>query len=297
MRTSGTIALIALLLAGCARNVPSGSTEPRFSTPKDAVDALLAACRANDEAKVVAIFGEQAKPIVSTGDPVADRERCAKLVEASQASLRLDPIAPNTVAVVVGPDDWALPIPLVKDGKGWRFDVAAGMQEIRRRRIGANELEAIDACQVYVAAQREYAHRKIAGGAYAQRLVSTPGKRDGLYWASSGAGKDASPLAPIVASIDEAQQSGVWRGYRFRVLTAQGANAQGGARDYLVKGRMTRGFALVAYPAVYGSTGIMTFVVDADGQVFQKDLGERTDATATAMTSYDPDSTWTAVSM
>ncbi len=286
---------IALICCSCARSVPtsSGTGAPTFSTPKDAVDALLAACRAKDEAKVVAVFGEQAKPIVSTGDPVADRERCDKLLAASQASLRLDPIAPNTVAVVVGADDWALPIPLVKAGKGWHFDVAAGMQEIRRRHIGANELEAIDACRVYVAAQKEYAHRRIAGGAYAQRLVSTPGKRDGLYWTSTGTGKDASPLAPAVASLDETQPGGVWRGYRFRVLTAQGSNAPGGARSYVANGRMTKGFALVAYPAVYGSTGIMTFVVDADGTVYQKDLGQQTDATASAMTAYDPDATWT----
>jgi hypothetical protein len=292
MRTLLIIATV-LLVAGCAKRGPMGSsaTEPHFSTPKDAVDALISACQANDEAKVIAIFGEQARPIVSTGDPVADRERCGKLLAASKESLRLDPTAPNTVSVVLGADDWALPIPLVKDGKGWHFDVAAGMAEIRRRRIGANELEAIDACRIYVAAQDEYAKRRIAGGAYAQRIVSTPGKRDGLYWESTKGGKDASPLAPVVASLEE--QSGVWRGYRFRILTAQGGNAPGGARSYVVKGRMTKGFALVAYPAVYGSTGIMTFVVDEDGRVLQKDLGAQTDATAAAMTAYDPDTTWT----
>lgn len=291
MRTLMLIAT-ALLVASCARNAPSSSTAgaPTFASPKAAVDALLAACQANDEAKVIAVFGEQAKPIVSSGDPVADRERCDKLVAASKESLRIDPTGPDTVSLVLGADDWSLPIPLVKGSKGWHFDVAAGVQEIRRRRIGANELEAIDACHVYVAAQKEYAKRRIAGGAYAQRLVSTAGKRDGLYWESSKGGTDASPLAPVVASLGD--QSGAWRGYRFRILTAQGSSAPGGARSYVVGGRMTKGFALVAYPAVYGSTGVMTFVVDEDGRVYQKDLGAQTDATAAAMTAYDPDSTW-----
>ncbi|MCW5890494.1 MAG: DUF2950 domain-containing protein [bacterium] len=292
MRTLPILAAV-VLVAGCATHAPSGARTgaPRFSTPKAAVDALLAACGTNDEAKVVAVFGEQARPVVSTGDPVADRERCDKLLAAAKESLRLDPIAPDTVSVVLGADDWAMPIPLVKEGKGWHFDLAAGMAEIRRRRIGANELEAIDACRIYVAAQDEYAKRRIAGGAYAQRLASTPGKRDGLYWASTKGGRDASPLAPVVASL--ADPSGAWRGYRFRVLAAQGSSAPGGARSYVAGGRMTRGFALVAYPAVYGSTGIMTFVVDAGGRVYQKDLGAQTDAVAAAMTAYDPDPTWT----
>ncbi len=286
----------ALLLSSCARHAPSSKAEPtgeRFATPKAALDALLAACTANDEARVVAIFGEQARPIVSTGDAAADRERCEKLLEASKQSTRIDPTGPDTAQIVVGTDDWALPIPLVKDGKTWHFDVAAGMQEIRRRQIGANELEAIAACHVYVEAQEEYAARRIGGGkSYAQRLVSTPGTKDGLYWESSGK-KDASPLSPLVAEL--AETSGVWRGYRFRILTAQGAGAPGGARDYVVKGRMTGGFALVAFPAVYGSTGIMTFVVGPDGRVYEKDLADKTDAIATTMTTYDPDSTWKLV--
>ncbi|HEV7734647.1 MAG TPA: DUF2950 domain-containing protein [Candidatus Binatia bacterium] len=288
---------VALLLSSCAKHAPGSTaattTGLTFATPKAALDALLAACQANDEAKVIAIFGEEAKPIVSTGDAAADRERCEKLLEASKQSTRLDPTGPETVQIVVGTDDWALPIPLVKAGKAWHFDVAAGMQEIRRRKIGANELEAIAACHVYVEAQEEYAARRIGGGkAYAQRIVSTPGKKDGLYWESTGK-KDASPLSPIVADL--AETSGVWRGYRFRILTAQGADAPGGARDYVAKGKMTGGFALVATPAVYGSTGIMTFVVGPDGRVYEKDLGDKTDATVAAMTAYDPNTTWKLV--
>lgn len=297
------LAAAALLGAGCARKPPAAGptagTAPHFATPQAAVDALLAACRANDEARVVAVFGETARPIVSTGDPAADRERCEKLLEAAGQSTRLDPKGADTVEVVVGSDDWTLPIPLVRDASGWRFDVEAGMHEIARRRIGANEIEAITACHVYVHAQNAYARRGTNGkGVYAQRFVSTSGKKDGLYWPDSN-GKDPSPLAPIAATLGDAAPGthppGVWRGYRFRILTAQGPNAPGGARSYLPGSRMTGGFALVAYPAVYGSSGVMTFIVGADGHVYEKDLGEKTDGIAAGMTAYDPDPSWKRV--
>ena len=296
------VSAAALLLSGCASRGPGShpttTAEEHFSTAKAAVDALLAACRANDEARILAIFGEQARAIVSTGDAAADRERCQKLLEAAQQSTRLDPKGPDTLELVVGADDWAMPIPLVKDKKGWRFDVAEGMQEIRRRRIGADELEAIAACRVYVQAQEAYRRRVGGGWAYAQKLVSTPGTKDGLYWPSKG-WADMSPLGPIAAAAGDhttgERPHGSWRGYYYRILTAQGGDAPGGRRSYVAGGKMTGGFALVAYPVVYGSSGIMTFVVGEDGRVYEKDLGEKTDAIASAMTEYDPDATWKRV--
>jgi hypothetical protein len=290
-----------IVLGGCAAHTPAkpatSATERRFSSPKAAVDALLSACRANDEPRLLAIFGEQAKPIVSTGDATADRERCQKLLDAAQQATRLDPKGPDMLQLVVGSDDWHFPVPLVKDGRGWCFDTGAGMQEIQRRRVGADELEAITACRTYVLAQEEYATRTKAR-MYAQRLLSSPGKKDGLYWPSTGI-KDVSPLGAMVATAGDhakgERPQGTWRGYHFRILTAQGNDAPGGKRSYVVKGQMTRGFALVAYPVAYGSTGIMTFIVGSDGRVYEKDLGVKTDETAAAMTEYDPDRTWRAV--
>jgi hypothetical protein len=295
----------ALVLSACASHAPASksmaaATEQRFATPKEAVDALLAACRTYNEAELVAIFGEQSRPVVSTGDPEADRERCQKLLDAAQQSTRLDPKGPDMLQLVVGTDDWPFPIPLVKDGKTWHFDSADGMQEIARRRIGADELEAIAACRVYAAAQEEYASRSRGRTkVYAQRLASSSGKKDGLYWSSSG-GKDASPLGPAAAAAAAGDpgdsQLATWRGYHFHILTAQGGDAPGGKRDYVVDGKMTGGFALVAYPVAYGSTGIMTFVVGSDGRVYEKDLGAQTGEIAAKITEYNPDSTWKPVS-
>lgn len=293
------------LLSGCASRSPApGShptttTEQHFATPKAAVDALLAACRTDDEPRLLAIFGEAARPIVSTGDATTDHERCRKLLDAAQEMTRLDPKGPDTVQLVVGSDDWALPIPLVKDKKGWRFDTAEGMREIRRRRIGADELEAITACRVYVQAQETYASRRVGGGkVYAQKLISAPGRKDGLYWPSTGK-RDVSPLGPVVAAAQDDTKGerphGSWRGYYFRILTAQGSDAPGGKRSYVAGGGMTGGFALVAYPVVYGTTGIMTFIVGEDGRVYQKDLGEKTDQVAATITEYNPDGTWNRV--
>jgi hypothetical protein len=296
------LSTLALVLAGCASRGPTpgaqaAGAEERFSTPKAAVDTLLSACRSDDEARLVTIFGEAAKPIVSTGDAAADHERCQKLLEAAQQMTRVDPNGPNRLQLVVGTDDWPFPIPLVKDKDGWRFDTAEGIQEIRRRRVGADEIEAITACRTYVSAQEEYAART-RGKVYAQKLVSSPGKKDGLYWPSTGA-RDVSPLGQIAAAVDATngvRPHGTWRGYHFRILTAQGEDAPGGKRNYVVGGKMTGGFALVAYPVVYGYSGIMTFVVDRDGQIYEKDLGEKSDETAAAMTEYNPDGTWKRVS-
>jgi hypothetical protein len=290
------ITMAALVVSSCASRHPSAkpgaaSPEQRFSTPNAAVDALLAACRTDDEARLIAIFGEQAKPVVATGDPATDRERCQKLLDAAKESTRLDPTAKDTLRLVVGSDDWPFPIPLVKDGGSWRFDTAEGMREIRRRRVGADELEAIKACRTYVLAQEEHAVR--TRGTYARDLVGGRGKA-GLAWPSTGR-EDAAPLVTSDATPKGEGPQATWRGYHYRILTSQGAAATGGARSYVASGKMTRGFALVAYPIAYGSTGIMTFVVGPDGRIYQKDFGEKTDQVAAAITTYDPDGTWKRV--
>jgi hypothetical protein len=270
-----------------------------FPDPKAAVDALLEACRTDDEAAFVTIFGEDAAPLVHAGAAGSGREACRRFLDAARQMTRIDPTAPNTLQLVVGADDWPFPVPLVRDGTGWRFDTAQGEQEIIRRQVGDDELEAIAVCRAYVRAQEDYARAPRDGvNTYAEKLSSTPGKRDGLYWSSTDKA-DESPLGPGIAAAGDGTKgkppSGSWWGYRFRILTAQGASASGRARSYVVDGRMVGGFALVAYPVEYGTTGIMTFIVDKDGRVYQKDLGEKTDTAAVAMTAYDPDATWKPV--
>ena len=300
--------LAALVVPGCSPHGSPGTragarataTEQRFADPRAAVDALLDACRKDDSAALLAIFGDEAKPLVNTGDAGADHERCRRLVAAANAMTRLDPKGADALELVVGLDDWPFPIPLVKDARGWRFDTVQGEQEILKRRIGADELEAIALCRSYVRAQEAYASRsrESAAKAYAQRLVSTPGKRDGLYWSSSRPG-DESPLGPTVAAAGDyaagKRPTGSWWGYYFRILTAQGPAAPGGARSYLKDGVMTDGFGLLAYPVTYGTTGIMTFQVDRDGQVYEADLGEKTSQIVAAMQAYDPDRGWELV--
>jgi hypothetical protein len=247
----------------------------------------LSACRANDEGRLLAIFGEQARPVISTGDPATDRERCQKLLGAAKEMTRLDPKGPDRAQLVVGSDDWPFPIPLVKDGRRWRFDTAEGMQEIRRRRIGADEIEAITACRTYVLAQKE--HGAHARGVYARDLVATGGEAP-LAWPNAEKA-NARPLLSNAPPQGEGPQA-TWRGYHYRILTSQGSEAQGGKRNYIANGKMTRGFALIAYPIAYGSSGIMTFIVGPDGQVYEKDLGEKSEQIAAAITAYDPDGTW-----
>jgi hypothetical protein len=298
----------AILLLGCAKNAPapaaavdSRPTEKVFPDPKAAVDALLSACRTDDQAAFVTIFGEDTAPLVRSAAAGSGPEGCRRFLDAANQMTRLDPTSPNTVELVVGSDDWPFPVPLVRDGTGWRFDSRRGEEEILRRQVGDDEIEAIAFCRAYVRAQEEYASRPRDGGtkAYAQKLVSTAGKKDGLYWPSADKAGE-SPLGPGVAAAGDyanaKRPSGSWWGYHFRVLTAQGKEAPGGARGYVVDGKMVGGFALVAYPVEYGSTGIMTFIVNKDGRVYQKDLGEKTDAIVAAMTAYDPDASWKLVS-
>ncbi len=291
------VSTTAIVVAGCSSHGPSAKqgppgSEERFSSPKAAVDALVAACRTNDEARLVAIFGESMRPFVSTGDPAADHDRCQRFVDAAKDMTRLDPHGPNTLQLVVGTDDWPFPFPLVLEDKRWHFDTAQGVQEVRRRRIGADELEAIRACRTYVLAQEEHAAQ--THGAYSRDLVDGRGNAR-LAWPSTGR-ENAGPVvvATDVSPTGQGPQA-TWRGYHYRILTSQGDDAPGGRKSYVANGKMTRGFALVAYPVNYGWSGIMTFVVGPDGQVYQKDLGDETTRLAGAIASYDPDGTWKRV--
>ncbi len=276
-----------------------------FASPGEAVKALLAAVKSGDRAQLLTILGPGAEDVVSSGDDVADRRARERIVQASNEMSRLVKRDDNTMVLVLGKENWPMPIPLVREGKNWQFDTAQGRDEVINRRIGRNELTAIGVCGAYVDAQREYqAIDRNGDGAreYAQRVLSTTGKKDGLYW-KADAGADESPMGPLVGSAVAEGYSGgnpragprPYHGYLFRVLKSQGKHAQGGPMDYVKDGHMTKGFALMAWPVDYGNSGVMTFIVGQAGDVYQKDLGDETAALAGAMTAYNPDSTWTKV--
>jgi hypothetical protein len=278
---------------------PALAEQRKFVRPEEAVAALVDAAHADDKATIVAILGPGSEEVVSSGDPVEDQAARTRVVAAAKQRTRLETLPTGQVIAHLGKDDWPLPIPLVKDGNEWRFDTAAGREEIINRRIGRNELKAIAAAHAYVDAQRLYAKRQ---GGYAQKIRSDAGARDGLYW-DDPSGKQPSPLGPLFAEASAEgygkQEAGAapqpYHGYFYRILTEQGANAPGGARSYVKDGKMTGGFALVAYPAEHGNSGVMTFVVGPQGIVYQKDLGAKTADVAQSMTAYDPDASWLPV--
>jgi Protein of unknown function (DUF2950) len=288
-------AVLALVLSSLAQ------AQQRFNTPDAAVEALIAAARSGDQRTVVSVLGPGSQELVSSGDPVADANTKQQFLTAYDAQHRVVSETGKPATLVIGKDDWPFPIPLVQREGQWSFDTAAGREEILARRIGRNELAAIKAALAYFDAQNEYAdqHKTRDGMAvYAQRIVSTPGKKDGLYWPTSGSEPD-SPLGEAVAS---ATQQGYrvgagepYHGYYYKILTSQGPNAPGGAVDYVVRGNMIGGFGLVAYPAEYGNSGIMTFIINNDGDVFEKDLGDRTSRIASRMSTFNPDHTWRKV--
>jgi len=275
-----------------------------FATPDRAFTALYAAAEADSMADLLRIFGPESRPLLSSGDPVADRKVLTRFVSLYEEANRITMQGADHAILVMGKDEWPFPIPLVLSGAAWHFDTAAGKEEILDRRIGLNELSAIEVCHAYVDAQREYASKDWNHDGfdeYAQKFASSPGKHDGLYWPVK-AGEEESPLGPLVA---DAQAAGYeakpshsaptpYYGYYYRILKAQGSNVPGGAFDYVVNGHMIGGFALVAFPASYDVSGVQTFVVNYDGVVYQKDLGPDTAKIAGQMTRYDPDATWTA---
>jgi hypothetical protein len=296
LRTASLVPLCAALLCW---SVPSAAQQ-RFKTPEAAVEALVAAAKAGDTKTLVGVLGPQGRAVVSSGDPVADKNTREKFVSAYDAKHAIEREGDGTETLIIGADDFPFPIPLVNKAGEWQFDTAAGLDEILRRRIGRNELAAIQVSLAYVQAQNEYASLDPGGlgpHVYAQRIVSRPGKKDGLYWPTAE-GETPSPLGKLAAQASaEGYKAGAapipYYGYYYRILTRQGAGAPGGAYDYLVNGKMIGGFALLAFPAQYGNSGIMTFVVNRDGTVYKKDLGPRTADLARRIDAFEPDQTWT----
>jgi hypothetical protein len=304
----GTVRILAVaagfcvtLLAGSCRSTPAPAARV-FATPEDAVAALLAAATGEQVDALVEIFGPAGRALIDTSDPTSARRARQVFIAAAAEQLRLVDGVEGSKTLVVGQEDWPFPVPLVRGPTGWRFDAAVGAEEIVVRRIGRNELSVIGACETYVRAQHLYArdpHDGRPAGAYAAVLRSAPGTQNGLYWPATRGGK-RSPLGDLLAEAAESApgvgQHGApsvpFHGYYFRILTAQGRSAPGGAMDYIVKGTMTRGFALVAWPAGYDVTGVMTFLVGSDGVVRQKDLGPDTHTVVRAMTAFDPDASW-----
>jgi hypothetical protein len=274
--------------------------QERFGTPDDAVGALIAAAKAADQAALLRVLGPGSREIVSSGDSVADANARKRVVEAYDAKHQVVMEGADKAVLVIGDEDWPFPIPLVRAKGQWSFDTAAGRDEILFRRIGRNELRTVETCLAFVDAQEEYAEKGIAGnGVYAQRIVSTAGKKDGLYWPAQS-GEQDSPLGELAAAAASegyraGQQRIPYHGYYYKVLTRQGSDARGGTLDYVVRGKMIGGFALVAYPAEYRSSGVMTFLVSHHGKVYEKDLGPGTARIAEGMTAFNPDGSWQQV--
>ncbi|MGE5296152.1 MAG: DUF2950 domain-containing protein [Solirubrobacterales bacterium] len=270
-----------------------------FASPQAAMQALVSALRAGDKQSLLAILGPASEEILSSGDPVADKADRDRFLAAYDDKVDLAPKGNDQVEVILGHENWPFPIPMVKANQGWLFDTEAGKEEILNRRIGRDELDAIQVCEGYVEAQKEYADvdRELDGIIqYAQKIISDPDTRNGLYW-EPAEGEAPSPAGPFMArAAAEGYKKGEkpipFHGYYYRILKAQGPNAPGGAYDYVINGHMVAGFALVAWPADYGVSGIMTFLVNRNAMVYEKDLGPNTAQIAEAMTQYNPDETW-----
>ena len=306
-RLRGSILFVVLCLAlagGCGRRKPAAISQKTFATPDEAAQALARAVEADDVNALMLLFGEGARDIIASGDAVQDRNQRAAFAARIRESLKLDKDTRdgNRVIILTGNDGDPFAVPLVRKAGRWRFDTGAGSTELLARRIGVNELSTIELCRGYVEAQQKYAMEDPAQSGiavYAERFLSSPGKKDGLYWPAEAGGA----VSPISVQITKAAAEGYSRkseqrvpyhGYYYKILTEQGPHAPGGARDYVEKGLMLGGFALVAWPAEYGASGIKTFIVNQDGIVLEKDLGDKTTGIVRAMIAYDPDPTWHA---
>lgn len=297
------IALIGLSTLS-SRPAAQAAQHRTFASPEDAVKALVESLKAGNLDQLLTIFGQEGKELIASSDPATARLNRQVFTVAAGEQWHLEDAGPNRKTLVIGNEEWPFPVPLVKEASGWRFDTAAGKEEVVARRIGRNELAAIGTIRAYVTAQRRYAQQGHDGkpaGMYATKFQSDPGKENGLYWPTAK-GQRRSPLGDLVAQAAEEgrpvggrEQPSPFHGYYFKILTAQGAAASGGARSYVVKGDMSGGFALLAWPAQYDVTGVMTFLVNQDGIVREKDLGPGTDAAARKMTAYNPDSSWQSV--
>jgi hypothetical protein len=301
-----TVAMLVLVTALFSLSTPAASPtakeiKPRgFPTPEAAVEALLDAARRDSDKDLIRVYGSAGEDLIASGDEVQDAQRRAKFLGEYDAEHAIVLKYADEAELVIGKDHWPFPVPLVKVGKKWIFDAEAGREEILTRRIGANELNTMKVLEAYAQAQREYCavdYDLDEVQEYAQRILSTEGRRDGLYW-KAGEGEDSSPMGPLVggAAAEGYDAEGLkvepYHGYRFKVLKAQGPDAAGGGFSYLVGDNMVAGFALVSWPAEYGNSGIMTFLVNANGIIYQKDLGEKTGELASAMNQYNPDTTW-----
>ena len=297
-------ALLALL-ASSATAAGQTATQRTFATPEDAVKALVDTVKTENLDALLAIFGPEGRELAASSDPATARMNRQVFAVAVREQWHLEDATPSRKTLVIGNEDWPFPVPLVKGADGWRFDTAAGKEEVLARRIGRNELEAIATSRAYVTAQRRYAQQGHDGkpaGVHATKFESDPGKENGLYWPTAR-GQKRSPLGDLVAqAAEEGRPLGADRtqptpfhGYYFKILTGQGAAVSGGAKSYIVKGEMSGGFALVAWPAQYDATGVMTFIVNQDGIVRERDLGPQTDAIARKMTVYNPDASWRQV--
>src|SRR5580693_1958329 len=293
---------LIIVLAACnSSNKPSFRV---FASPEDASTALMEAAKSGDPNALLAIFGTESKAIIFSGDAVQDKAAVDKFIVAYEVMHRWRKMPDGKQILLVGADNFPFPIPLKKnDGGQWFFDTAAGKEEILNRRIGRNELAIIEVCGAVADAQAEYfsqPHDGATTNQYAAKFISDPGKQNGLSW-KSPEGQPEGPLGPLAASASsegyttKPDARRAFHGYFFRMLKGQTDKAPGGAKDYLVDGKMVGGFAFVAYPAEYGNSGVMTFIINQDGVLLQKDLGKTTTETATAMTEFDPDAGWTAV--
>jgi len=302
LQSFAAIVLLGLALTGCNRKAeaPPVPESRLFATPEAAVDAMVVALVKQDKDALSRILGPDGVEILSSGDPVSDAGDRDEFLAAYKAKHALQPDGERKT-LVIGTNDWPFPIPLAKQGNKWYLDTAAGADELIYRRIGENELGAIAVSRGYVDAQKEYASLGRDGGepgVYAMKILSDAGRQNGLYWPTSE-GEDSSPIGAFVAEAAaegyRTESATAYHGYRYRLLYRQGDKAAGGAKDYFIDGRLTGGFAMIAWPADYGNSGVKSFLINQDGTVFEKDLGETTEEAAAAIDSFNPDEGWKAL--